>query len=242
MIDSPPRVTLQGAHTGKPGLYLQYVHDQATGAYYRPEPDPNSQEAELTKRGFTGKGAVAAIIDSGVLQGHPTISNALQENVDFTGEGPDDLNGHGTIVTLLFLMEAPNAKILNVKAVGATGEGERQQLIDAVNWCAGWCRQTGQALVVNMSCGCYTPTCRGDCPLCTATADLGRAAVAVVVAAGNRAGDTVCPAKLSVFKPGDGVMAVGEFDVDRQAIAPYSGDVGPGGFVAGGKYRFVSAK
>jgi subtilase-type proteinase RRT12 len=243
MSDSRPRVTLQGAQTGTPGLYLQYVYDPATGTYYKPEADSNGPEAQLQQQGATGKGAVTAIIDSGVLLAHPTISNALQQNVDFTGEGPNDLNGHGTMVALIFLMTAPGAKILNVKAVGASGEGDWQQLIDAVDWCTDWCRNAGQILVVNMSCGCYTPNCRGDCPLCAATAELSRAGALVFVAAGNQAGDTVCPAKLSVFQPGSNVIAVGAYDVDKGEIAPYSGNVGPGGILGGvGKHRFVPAK
>ncbi len=49
-------------------------------------------------RGYTGKGVVVGIVDTGVDQTHPDIVGRVKAFKDFTGEGEIDNNGHGTHV------------------------------------------------------------------------------------------------------------------------------------------------
>jgi subtilisin family serine protease len=46
--------------------------------------------------GITGKGVDVAVIDTGINDEHPAL--VVTKEIDYTGEGTDDLNGHGTHV------------------------------------------------------------------------------------------------------------------------------------------------
>ena len=49
-------------------------------------------------RGWTGRGSVVTIADTGIDENHPDLAPALAGNRDFTGTGRADTNGHGTHV------------------------------------------------------------------------------------------------------------------------------------------------
>lgn len=64
------------------------------------------------KQGATGKGAVIAILDSGIDLGHPDLRDRLVRGVDLTDEqgcpGPHDESGHGTMVAGVAAASADN--------------------------------------------------------------------------------------------------------------------------------------
>ncbi len=63
-----------------------------------------------------------AILDTGLLSEHPLINGRVAEEVDFTGEGPEDGNGHGTAVAIrITIPDIP--RYANVKVVKANGRG-----------------------------------------------------------------------------------------------------------------------
>lgn len=169
---------------------------------------------------------LAAIVDSGVLSHHPIIKDSLRESIDFTGEGPEDLLGHGTIVGLIYLGTVPaGAPIVSAKALDRRGMGTTRDLIKAIDWAV----KKG-AKVINVSAGVYL-TCTSaweqgagaaqsadSCettPICQAVTNAARTNSLVVAAVGNKPGRIVCPACCRE------ALAVGASVGD--AVAPYSG-------------------
>lgn len=165
--------------------------------------------------GLTGRGSVVAVIDSGIDESHPVLKGAVVDREDFSGEGHTrDEYGHGTLVALLIRYVAPNAKLLNAKALIAD-DGSEEALVNAMLWSL----ERG-ATVVNMSAGVYFPdsitpgeaarfrtTERTDpelvrirctealsTPVCEAVRQLAQANVVVCAAAGNCPDLVTCPA------------------------------------------------
>ena len=81
---------------------------------------------EAWKKGVTGKGAVIAILDSGIDLGHPDLRARLVRGVDLTGApgcpGPQDESGHGTAVAGVAAASANNR-------IGIAGVAPRARLM-----------------------------------------------------------------------------------------------------------------
>ncbi|OPY16848.1 MAG: Cell wall-associated protease precursor [Syntrophus sp. PtaU1.Bin005] len=107
---------------------------------------------------YTDRSATIAVIDSGILADHPQIRGLIAEQEDFTGEGPEDRIGHGTIVAILTLQarsaappefqNLPSPRILVAKVADADGTVDKHAVISAIDWAAS--RGAG---VVNLSLG-----------------------------------------------------------------------------------------
>ena len=97
----------------------------------------------MWNKGYTGDGVKVAILDSGCSQ-HPDLINNIIGGKNFTTEGSEtdynDLNGHGTHVAGIIagngkvMGVAPNAKLLILKVLDKTGNGDCQGLYDAINY------------------------------------------------------------------------------------------------------------
>ena len=97
----------------------------------------------MWNKGYTGDGVKVAILDSGCIQ-HPDLINNIIGGKNFTTEGSEtdynDLNGHGTHVAGIIagngkvMGVAPNAKLLILKVLDKTGNGNCQGLYDAINY------------------------------------------------------------------------------------------------------------
>lgn len=173
-------------------------------------------ESPARREGVDGSGTIAAVIDTGLAIGHPTLDAAVIERVDLTGEGPGDECGHGTTVGLLLLQHAPGTKLIEVKALGRTGRSTPADLAAALRWVA----TRPDITAVNMSAGVFRPWCAGDCDVCEA-ANAASDAALIIAAAGNREGVTSCPAKaervvgttvvdeLGALLPGVGIGDIG---------------------------------
>jgi len=75
-----------------------------------------------------GRGVGVAVLDTGVDAFHPALTGRIVSQVDFTGEGVGDFNGHGTHVTGIvasqdatFIGVSPAADISSVKILNAVG-------------------------------------------------------------------------------------------------------------------------
>lgn len=169
--------------------------------------------------GFTGRGTVTAVIDTGLAIGHPRLDSAVIDRVDLSGEGLGDTCGHGTVVALNLLSVAPDTRLIDVKALTRGGRTTAALLIAALRWVG----ERGGVTTVNMSAGLYRPWCAGDCDLCQAANALAAAGPAIVAAAGNRAGLTACPAKA------ENVFSITAIDGDGN-LARGAGDAGVDGF------------
>ena len=195
--------------------YLADIYDPKTNRFRR-------LKAVSLPGGMTGKGQVACVIDTGVLSKHPIIRARLIDSVDFTGEGSEDENGHGSLVALLLLQHSPEASLISAKALRRDGKSRAGELLRALRWV----RDDGRIGVVNLSAGVYRPDCTGHCTVCEAVRKVVAAGKLVVVAAGNLPGITACPAKAS-----DAVITVGAFDQESGSVASYSSPATKDGFV-----------
>ncbi len=59
---------------------------------------PLIQTPAVWTEGFTGKGVIVGIVDTGIDHTHPDVAGRIKASKDFTGEGDIDNNGHGTHV------------------------------------------------------------------------------------------------------------------------------------------------
>lgn len=183
---------------------LGMVFDHATNRYfypYRPDPDFEAIRRYARAHGVSTDGAVA-VLDTGVLSHHPLLEDRIIDAVDFTGEGTEDLSGHGTIVALI-LCQAPGTQILNVKILDRDKCGQEDDVIAGLEWAA-----THNATWVNLSAGIVRSLpCDGTCTFCRATrAIVQRYGLRISMAAGNRPGPPFCPA------PSRSVLVIGALD------------------------------
>ena len=67
---------------------------------------------------------------------HPQLEGFIAEAADFTGEGPQDLLGHGTALALIAVFGEPGfeVKILSAKVADRSGRVREQDVIDAIDW------------------------------------------------------------------------------------------------------------
>ncbi|UFN49661.1 S8 family serine peptidase [Roseomonas sp. OT10] len=167
--------------------------------------------------------AQVAVLDTGILTGHPLLASQIAETVDFTGEGIEDRVGHGTAVAMLLRLQKPGLPppfLVVLKVVGANGQGSEENLLAAMDWLRHRPQPAeGPGLrVANMSLGIHRRrwgflACDGSCRLCRAAVALSEE-VMLCVAAGNTAGRTACPAQAGLLAdqgklPPNGIMAVG---------------------------------
>jgi fibronectin type 3 domain-containing protein len=163
--------------------------------------DPTQPDAH--DAGFTGAGARIAILDTGVDLDHPDLLaniDTVDPGVNCMGPGlPQDDHGHGTHVAGIaaavegngigVVGAASGAKIVPIKVLDSTGNGEWSNLICGVDYLTGLVQDadpTNDVLVANMSLGDVGDV--GNChdggireAICTSTA----AGITYVAAAGN---------------------------------------------------------
>jgi Subtilase family len=220
------------------------VYDSATGRYFSPQPNPSWKEA--IKQGYLqmAPGAsesrfdavwpriweltefphdpneLIAILDTGVLAHHPLLKDCISQVVDFSGEGGEDLNGHGTMCALLARMAmcgVPRGRFLILKVVGGDGRGTQDNLIRALGWMREFNRR-GEARIVaaSMSLGVYNRKwlvlgCDGTCALCRTAEETSRE-IPLFIAAGNMRGKTACPARAAFLPSKPNIIAFGRAD------------------------------
>jgi subtilisin family serine protease len=114
-------------------------------------------------RGALGGGQTIAIVDTGVDLAHPDLVGKLLPGIDLVSDetctpGAQDLNGHGTHVAGIaaaaanngigVVGTAPNANILPVRVLDATGSGTGEDIVAGIKWAV-----DQGAGVVNLSIG-----------------------------------------------------------------------------------------
>ncbi len=141
--------------------------------------------------GFTGQGVRVAIVDTGIDLEHPDFQGRIADVTDFTGEGPDDNNGHGTHVASIaagsgaasdgkYRGVAPGVTILAAKVLRANGSGTQSDVMAGMEWAI----QNG-AQVINLSLGGPPAPCDGTDALSELVDAAVEAGAVVCVAAGN---------------------------------------------------------
>jgi subtilisin family serine protease len=168
-----------------------------------------------------GAGVTVAVLDTGVDATHPDLAGHLVAGYDFVDNdadpsevgvaGVDRAYGHGTFVTGLVALSAPDARIMPVRVLDPSGVGDVWRLAKSMVWAA-----LNGADVINLSLGTYTRTHVTN-ELVTDLEATGRGIV-VVAAAGNDA------SSIPEFPAGEGgsrVLSVGA-STPSDTLAPFS--------------------
>jgi len=169
--------------------------------------------------GAKGDGVTVAVIDSGVAD-HPDLAGRILTRVDFTGEQSNgDPGGHGTHVAGLIAGNgassngawtgvAPDANIVSVRVIDATGHAKLSWIFAGMQWVLAN-RNTYHIKVVNMSFGGTALTGYQNDLLASAAEMLNFAGLTVVVSAGNAG-----PGQSTITTPADDpfVITVGAAD------------------------------
>ncbi|GHD02478.1 S8 family serine peptidase [Zhihengliuella salsuginis] len=175
--------------------------------------------ADAWDLGFNGRGTKVAVLDTGYDSDHPDLADQVTDAKDFTGEGIDDSQGHGTHVASTIggsgasdaskTGMAPESELLIGKVLGTYG-GQTSWIIAGMEWAV-----EEEADVVNMSLGSTQPT---DCtdPLSLAGEELSAQGTTLFVAAAGNAG-----ARETVSAPGcaEGILTVGAVDAEGDPAA-----------------------
>lgn len=166
----------------------------------------------------TGNEIGAAVLDTGVQYDHSALN--VVEEVDFTGEGTSDLNGHGTHVAGIVASQdtdnlgvAYDADIYNVKVLDEDGRGTGSDLLNGMEWTV-----ENNIPIAVLSLGAEVDSCDGEDIISNAVDNMVDNGVFVAVAAGNEG-----PEEESLTIPGcnrDGIT-VGSVDKNDN-LADYS--------------------
>lgn len=93
------------------------------------------------RKGYTGRGVCAVILDTGVSL-HKDLNKKIAGFRDYTSNRKEcyDDNGHGTHVSGIFCGNgslqgmAPGARIIMLKVLDKTGNGNTQRVLNALEW------------------------------------------------------------------------------------------------------------
>ena len=141
---------------------------------------------------YTGAGIGVAVVDSGIAKS-PLLNHQVVVSVDFTGGKPkqDDDYGHGTHVAGIIAGTgadypgvAPDARLLNLRAMGPDGTGATSAVIAAIEWAIAH-QAEYNVRVINLSLGHPVMEAAAEDPLCQAVQKAVDAGIVVVAAAGN---------------------------------------------------------
>ncbi|MDR7086039.1 type VII secretion-associated serine protease mycosin [Aeromicrobium panaciterrae] len=179
--------------------------------------------AESRWKTSKGTGVVVAVVDTGVSASHPDFKGRVLSGRDFIAPGTsaNDANGHGTHVAGIIAANAnndvggaglaPRVKILPVRVLDATGEGDNAGVASGIIWAA----KKG-AKVINLSLG----STQNDTAIKEAVSYAQSLNVVVIAAAGNEGcGLLGTPTSYPAAYPG--VLGVGAISKDR-TVASYS--------------------
>ncbi|MDI6903710.1 MAG: S8 family serine peptidase, partial [Methanocellales archaeon] len=152
--------------------------------------DDNISAPLLWDIGYNGTGINISILDTGIDKSHPDLDGGkVILEVNYTGEGTDDLHGHGTHCAGIAAGEknttsgvrgvAPGASLLNAKVLNQSGTGLTSWFLSGIEW-----SMNNHADVLSMSLGSWQGDGTGRDPISEAVANAA-SQVVVVVAAGN---------------------------------------------------------
>lgn len=108
-----------------------------------------------------GDGVKVAVLDTGVATQHPDLKDAIIKTKDFTGEGVEDGNGHGTHCSGIVLGRhnqagivgvAPKAELMIGKVLSNSGSGRIDWIVKGMEWAL-----AEGADIISMSLGARTP-------------------------------------------------------------------------------------
>jgi len=91
----------------------------------------NENQSSLSK--LTGKDVTIGLIDSGIDQSHPELSNKIVKIYNVSSESKGDFNGHGTFLAGVITGIAPEAGIIDIKVFNKEGKATVAEVLDALD-------------------------------------------------------------------------------------------------------------
>ena len=184
-----------------------------------PLPQYATEKVRLNEahRTSLGRDVRVAVIDTGMDGAHPELAGAVAESFDAIGEGPVEVEAHGTAIAGIVAARqqmrgmAPNAHVLAIRSfssggglagVGRKAEATTLTLIKGLDWAA-----ANAARVVNMS------FAGPKDPLLQAAIEAAQERGLIMVAAAGNGGPSASSAYPAAF---DRVIAVTASDSDDQ--------------------------
>lgn len=166
----------------------------------------------------TGEGVETAVLDTGVHSEHSEL-NIIQQ-MDFTGEGFGDNNGHGTHVAGIIGSQDENnrglayeSNLYDVKVLNQDGHGSGSDLLEGMEWTV-----NNDMQIAVMSLGAEVENCDGEDILSQAVNEMTDQGVFVTVAAGNNG-----PEDRTITVPGCSSKGTTVGSVDKNdKLADYS--------------------
>ncbi|WP_414837429.1 S8 family serine peptidase [Candidatus Nanosalina sp. VS9-1] len=146
--------------------------------------------AEAWSENATGKDVDVAVLDTGISNSNSVLD--VEQEVDFTGEGTDDGNGHGTHVAGIIASQdstytgiSYDADLFDVKVLSSDGTGSASNVIDGIQWAV-----ENDADIISLSLGAPVEECDGEDALSEAINNAYSQGTLPVVAAGNEGPDS----------------------------------------------------
>ena len=185
--------------------------------------------------GYTGRGVGVAIIDSGITL-HNDIRGKVIAAVDFTDKSGLGLDGygHGTHIAGIvaggrgsggFHGVAPGAHLINLKVIGASGQGYTSDVIEAIDWAIAN-RKLYNIRVLNLSFGHPVTTSYTDDPMVAAVERAVAADIVCVTSAGNLGRTAEGQAVIGgIVSPGNAPSAITVGASNARGTAARSDDV-----------------
>ncbi|MEZ0345192.1 MAG: S8 family peptidase [Infirmifilum sp.] len=170
--------------------------------------------------GYTGRGVKIAVVDTGIDGSHPDLKGRVAASANFSWDSDEkDYEGHGTHVAGIaagagekYRGVAPEATLLNAKALNKFGKGSDDDIAKALEW-----SYEQGAQIVNLSLGGPDDRQCGDL-LTVEAEELVKRGVVVVAAAGNEG-----PKPGTIGSPGCSRLVITVGAVTKEgALAPYS--------------------
>ena len=154
--------------------------------------------------GVTGVGVTVAVVDTGI-SAHPALTGKVIANVSTIAGNPstNDEHGHGTHIAGIIAGNssaskyvtsqyrggiAPDARLVNVRVLGANGTGWTSDVIAGIEWVIAN-RDKYKIRAINLSLGHPVTEPSTTDPLCIAVAKATAAGIVVIVSAGNAGKD-----------------------------------------------------
>lgn len=180
----------------------------------------------LWEQGFSGKGIVIAVIDSGIDIKHKNFEDRIIAYKNFTDDDTEenvfDYSGHGTHVAGIISSKnskaieigaAPNAELVILKVIDSNSKGKISSLINSLNYVIEWNEKNDKKInIVNLSLGSaeYSEKLYKTIKL------LNQQDVLIVAAAGNY-GDSLDHTEERIY-PGffKEVIQIGSIDKDKK--------------------------
>lgn len=144
----------------EPDAPVRAVHTPNDPGYARQWGLPKIQAPLAWDQTFGANSPLVAVIDTGVNANHPDLAGQIQAGYDFVNRDadPTDDQGHGTHVAGIIVAKgdngigalgvAPQARVLSIKALSASGSGSTAGIVESINYAV----QQG-AKVINLSLG-----------------------------------------------------------------------------------------